>query len=387
VHIGIDAHTIGARQAGNETYVKNLIPALAELDSVNRYTLFFAQRQAAEEWRLRFANFSVQLVPAPTPIVRVPVALAFELRRRPVDVLHVQFTAPPFCRVPVVATIHDLSFEHLPETFTRRGRFQLRLTVRRTARLAARVATASDYSRQDLIRTYGLRPEKVVVTYYGVDSRYTPNPASDREAPEARRRFRIERDFVLAVGSLQPRKNLVRLIHAYARLRAEQKGFAHQLVIVGRPLWLFREVFAEIERQPWARDIIVTGYVADEELPVLYRAAAVLVYPSLLEGFGLPPLEAMACGTPVVASSTSCFPEILGDAAVLVDPYDEVALARAILTSVSDGRLRTQLREAGLARVRRFTWRATAEKTLALYRESLRVRAQSLQRPAASTLR
>ncbi len=387
VHIGIDAHTIGARQAGNETYVKNLIPALAELDSVNRYTLFFAQKQAAEEWRLRFANFSVQLVPAPTPIVRVPVALAFELRRRPVDVLHVQFTAPPFCRVPVVATIHDLSFEHLPETFTRRGRFQLRLTVRRTARLAARVATASDYSRQDLIRTYRLRPEKVVVTYYGVDSRYTPNPASDREAPEARRRFRIERDFVLAVGSLQPRKNLVRLIHAYARLRAEQKGFTHQLVIVGRPLWLFREIFAEIERQPWARDIIVTGYVADEELPALYRAAAVLVYPSLLEGFGLPPLEAMACGTPVVASSTSCFPEILGDAAVLVDPYDEAALARAILTSVSDGRLRAQLREAGLARARRFTWRATAEKTLALYRESLRVPAQSLQRPAGSTLR
>ncbi len=387
VHIGIDAHTIGARQAGNETYVKNLIPALAELDSENRYTLFFTQKQAADEWRSRFANFSVQLILAPTPIVRVPVALALELRRRPVDVLHVQFTAPPFCRVPVVATIHDLSFEHLPETFTRRGRFQLRLTVRSTAQLAARVATASDYSRQDLIRTYGLRPEKIAVTYYRVDSRYTPNPASDKETPEARRRFRIERDFVLAVGSLQPRKNLVRLIHAYARLRAEQEGFAHQLVIVGRPLWLFREVFAAIERQPWARDIIVTGYVADEELPVLYRAAAVLVYPSLLEGFGLPPLEAMACGTPVVASSTSCFPEILGDAAVLVDPYDEVALARAILTSVSDERLRGQLREAGLARARRFTWRATAEKTLALYRESLRVPAQSLQRPAGSTLR
>ncbi|HYE74446.1 MAG TPA: glycosyltransferase, partial [Blastocatellia bacterium] len=141
MHIGIDAHAIGSQQGGNETYIKNLISELAEIDRENLYTLYFTDREASEEWRGRYDNFKVRLLPPPTPLVRVPVALAFELRRRPVDVLHVQFTAPPFCRVPVVTTIHDLAFEHHPKTFTRRGRTQLKLTVRRTARRAAHILT------------------------------------------------------------------------------------------------------------------------------------------------------------------------------------------------------------------------------------------------------
>jgi glycosyltransferase involved in cell wall biosynthesis len=369
MHIGIDAHAIGAQQGGNETYIRNLIAALAELDGEHRYTLFFADAPAAREWQGRYRNFAVRLLPPPTPIVRVPVALAFELRRRPVDVLHVQYTAPPFCPAPVITTIHDLAFEHLPETFTRRGQMQLRLTVRRTARRAARVITVSEYSRQDIIRTYRLAPEKVLVTYCGLEARFTPHPETSGEAAAVRRRFGIERDFLLAVGSLQPRKNLARLVRAYARLRAERADFTPQLVITGRRLWLSGETFAEIERACLKNDVIVTGYAADEELPALYRAATALIYPSLFEGFGLPPLEAMACGTPVVTSSTSCFPEILGDAAVMVDPYDEAALARAMLAVIGDEDLRARLRAAGRARAQRFTWRAAAEKTLALYRE------------------
>ena len=143
LHIGIDAHAIGARQGGNETYIRQLILALAELDQENRYSIYLAEREAVEEWRSLFAraypNFSVRRLPRPTPIVRAPVALAVELRRRPVDLLHVQYTAPPFCPVPVVATIHDLAFEHHPETFTRRGSWQMKLTVRRTARVSALV--------------------------------------------------------------------------------------------------------------------------------------------------------------------------------------------------------------------------------------------------------
>src|SRR2546426_11321919 len=141
MHIGIDAHAIGARQGGNETYITNLIKSLAEIDGDNLYTLYLANVAAAAQWREEFTNrhmnFSVRLLPPPTPLVRVPVYLTYELFRRPVDVLHVQYTAPPFCRVPVVVTIHDLAFERMPETFTRRGRFQLKLTVRRTAKKAA----------------------------------------------------------------------------------------------------------------------------------------------------------------------------------------------------------------------------------------------------------
>ena len=374
MHIGIDAHAIGARQGGNETYIKNLIKALAELDGENRYTLYLANAEAAASWRSdftrRFGNFEVRLLPPPTPLIRVPVALAFDLRFRPVDVLHVQFTAPPFCPVPVIATIHDLAFEHLPETFTRRGSLQLKITVRRTAKKAARVATVSEYSRQDLIRTYRLPPEKVVVTHNGIEPHFTPQPRSADEAESLRRRLGIGRDFILAVGSLQPRKNLIRLMRAYSKLRSEQASFHHQLVIVGRQLWLADGIFEEVQRQPWAQDVILTGYVADEDLPALYRAATAFVYPSLFEGFGLPPVEAMACGTPVVTSNTSSLPEVVGEAAVLVDPYDEQDLIRALLKIVNDHSLRAQLRERGLAQAQKFTWRAAAEKTLELYRDS-----------------
>jgi glycosyltransferase involved in cell wall biosynthesis len=374
MQIGIDAHAIGAQQGGNETYIRNLIKALAAIDSENRYTIYLAQPDAAVEWREGFArqfpNFSIRLLPKPTPIVRVPVFLAYELRRRPVDVLHVQYTAPPFCPAPVVATIHDLAFEHLPETFTRRGSLQLKLTVRRTARRAARIATVSEYSRQDLLRTYGLPPEKVVVTYNGVESHFTPDPAGPDEAAAIRARFQIGREYLLAVGSLQPRKNLVRLIRTYAKLRAERPGFTPQLVIVGRKLWLADSIFDEVKRQPWADDVILTGYVTDADLPALYRGAAAFVYPSIFEGFGLPPLEAMACGTPVVTSNTSSLPEVTGDAALLVDPHSEDQIADALLQITGNEALRSRLRAAGLEQAKRFTWRDAAARTLQLYRES-----------------
>ncbi|MBS1790538.1 MAG: glycosyltransferase family 4 protein [Acidobacteria bacterium] len=377
MHIGIDAHAIGAQQGGNETYIRGLIRALAAIDDRNRYTIYLAEVDAAAEWRETFVrrhpNFEVQLLPKPTPLVRVPVFLTYELRHRPVDVLHVQYTAPPFCPIPVVATIHDLAFEHLPETFTRRGSLQLKLTVRRTAQKAARIATVSEYSRQDLLRTYKLPPEKVAVTYNGVEPHFTPQTQFN-EAVELKQQFGIDRDFLLAVGSLQPRKNLVRLIRAYTKLRAENESFSPQLVIVGRKLWLAEEIFAEIRRQRWAKDVILTGYVSDQDLPKLYRQATAFVYPSLFEGFGLPPVEAMACGTPVITSDVSSLPEVTGKAALLIDPQNQASIELALLQITRDQELREQLRELGIEQAKKFTWQAAAEKTLRLYQESFEAR-------------
>jgi glycosyltransferase involved in cell wall biosynthesis len=282
----------------------------------------------------------------------------------------VQYTAPPFCPVPIVATIHDLAFEHLPETFTRRGSLQLKLTVRRTARKAARIATVSEYSRQDILRTYELPPEKVVVTYNGVEPHFSPRPNSADESSQIRRRFGVERDYILAVGSLQPRKNLIRLIRAYVRLRSQNPGFEYQLVIVGRKLWLAEEIFDEVKKQKWANDVVLTGYVADEDLPALYRSATAFVYPSIFEGFGLPPLEAMACGTPVVTSNTSSLPEVVDDAALLINPYDEQDLSNALTRIAGDELLQARLRKQGIEQAKKFTWREAAEKTLQIYRES-----------------
>lgn len=376
MHIGIDAHAIGRQQGGNETYIRGLIRALAEIDGQNRYSIYLANAEAATEWRdvfcQQFPNFNVRLLPPPTPLVKVPLILTYDLRRHPVDVLHVQYTAPPFCPAPVVATIHDLAFEHMPETFTRRGSLQLKLTVRRTARRAAKIATVSEYSRQDILRTYKLPPEKITVTYNGIEPHFTEQTESVTEAKDVRQRFGIERDFLLAVGSLQPRKNLVRLIRVYSQLRSENPDFAPQLVIVGRKLWLADEIFAEIRQQRWADDVILTGYVPDQDLPKLYRAATAFVYPSLFEGFGLPPLEAMACGTPVVTSNVSSLPEVTGEAALLIDPKNESDLAAALLRITSDQNLRTQLQERGIEQAKKFTWRTAAETTLQLYREACR---------------
>ena len=368
MNIGIDAHAIGARQGGNETYIKNLILALAEIDQENQYTLYLSEAAAAPEWRDRYPNFAVRLLPAPTPLVRVPLALAFELRRRPVDVLHVQYTAPPFCPAPVVTTIHDLAFEHLPETFTRRGKAQLRLTVRHTAKLAAHIVTVSEFSRQDIIKTYRMPPGKVTVTHNGYEAYFSPQIATPDEAKTIRQKFKITGEYLLAVGSVQPRKNLVRLLRAYATLREQHAEFQLQLVIVGRKLWLYQEILREIQQQKFAPDVIVTDYVSDKDLPALYRSATALVYPSLFEGFGLPPLEAMACGTPVITSNTSSLPEVVANAAILVDPYNENDIAGAMLKIAFDEQLKLRLREQGMARARHFTWRAAAEKTLAIYR-------------------
>ncbi|MGE0884441.1 MAG: glycosyltransferase family 4 protein [Blastocatellales bacterium] len=374
MHIGIDAHAIGRQQGGNETYIRGLIRALAEIDGRNRYSIYLADAEAAAEWRdgfcQQFSNFNVRLLPPPTPLVKVPLILTYDLRRHPVDVLHVQYTAPPFCPAPVVATIHDLAFEHMPETFTRRGSLQLKLTVRRTARRAAKIATVSEYSRQDILRTYKLPPEKITVTYNGIESHFTEQTESEAEAKDVRQRFGIEGDFLLAVGSLQPRKNLVRLIRVYSQLRSENPDFAPQLVIVGRKLWLADEIFAEIRQQRWADDVILTGYVPDQDLPKLYRAATAFVYPSLFEGFGLPPLEAMACGTPVLTSNVSSLPEVTGEAALLIDPKNESELAAALLRITDDHNLRAQLRRRGIEQAKKFTWRTAAETTLQLYLEA-----------------
>ena len=409
LHIGIDAHSIGARQGGNETYIRNLIIGLSRLDRDNRYTIYLASRQAAAEWSARFAdeapNFAVRILPPPTPIVRAPVALAFELRRRPVDLLHVQYTAPPFCPVPFVATIHDLAFEHYPETFTRRGSWQLRLTVRRTARRAARILTVSEFSRQDLLNTYNLPREKVVVTWNGIEPGFHPlNPLNTINrgstlAPEQRlslaeslatiepqpkieqliedestrigAKYGLRGGYLLALGSLQPRKNLPRLIRAYAGLRRHRPELNPQLVIAGRELWLTNEIFraldAEIGDAPWRSDIVFTGYVPDADLPALYRGASVLVYPSIFEGFGLPPVEAMACGTPVVTSQAGSLGEICGAAARYIDPFDVDSIERGIFDLLTDKAERMRLISAGIERARQFDWSGTAEKTLAVY--------------------
>jgi len=367
VRIAIDAHSVGANLGGNETYATNLIEALAEIDTQNLYTLYVTKQSAVDRFTKRWPNFQVRLTLPHTPLVRIPLTLSRELRRNPVDLLHVQYTAPPFARCPVISTIHDLAFEHLPETFNRRSWMQLRMTVRRTARMAAHLLTLSESSKQDLIQTYGIPGTRITVTPAAAANAL--RPVSDAtELAAVRRQYGIQPNYILSLSSIQPRKNLPRLIEAYGLLRRTRpESRFPQLVIAGKRGWLESETLRAAQKSQWARDIVFTGYVPDEQLAALYSGALCFVYPSYFEGFGLPVLEAMQCGAPVIAGDRTSLPEIVSDAGLLVDPHDVQALATAIAELVDHEDRRNEFSNRGLHRAKQFTWKKTAEATLEVY--------------------
>jgi glycosyltransferase involved in cell wall biosynthesis len=370
LRIAIDAHSVGTELGGNESYATNLIKALAEIDSVNHYTLYVTRREALERFHNRWPNFTVRATLPHTPLIRIPLTLSAELRKNPVDVLHVQFTAPPFAPCPVVATIHDLAFEHLSQTFKRRSSMQLRLTVRRTARSAAQIITLSEYSRRDIMETYGIAPERISVTPASAPASFAP-VTEEKELARVRDLYGIKGDYVLSVGAIQPRKNLSRLIAAYSSLRSAQPGGKlPQLVLVGKCAWLYNETLRTIKDLGVSNSVVLTGYVPEDHLPALYSGALFFVYPSYFEGFGLPPLEAMKCGAAVIVGNKTSLPEIVGDAGVLVDPFDVNDIACAMERLMRDSTFRSHLRAKGLERAKLFDWRETARRTLAIYKKA-----------------
>ena len=373
MRIAIDAHSVGNKLGGNESYAKNLIEALAEIDGVNQYTIFVTRREARERFSNRWPNFQVRTTPPHTPFVRIPLTLSAELRRNRVDVLHVQFTAPPFSPCPVVVSIHDLSFEHLPQTFKRRSRMQLRLTVRRSARNAAQVIALSEHTRADLIDTYNLRPEKVNVVPLAAPDAFAP-VRDDNELQRVRQIYGIDGSYILSVGSIQPRKNLRRLIEAYSLLQQQQSECKlPQLVLVGKNAWLYDETLQLLKDRDVGASIVLTGYVPESDLPALYSGALCFVYPSYFEGFGLPPLEAMKCGAAVIVGNKTSLPEVVGDAALMIDPFDVNSIAAAIQKVISDSDFRSELRVKGIQRAKQFDWKETARRTLAVYEKAFAI--------------
>jgi len=367
MHIAIDAHSVGTGLAGNETYAANLVEALAAVDGENRYTVYVTRAEAFERFAGRWPNVGVRKTLPHAPLLRVPFTLSAELRRRPVDVLHVQYTAPPLAPCPVVVTVHDLSFEHLPETFKRRSWMQLRLTVRRTVRRAAHVIAPSEFTRRDLIETYKLDPARVSAIPLAASPRFEPVEDAG-EIERVRRLYGLEGEYILAVGSIQPRKNLARLIRAYSGLRRERgRSNLPKLALVGKQAWLYGETLDAIEEAGVRDSVVLTGYVSEGDLPALYTGALCFAYPSYFEGFGLPPLEAMRCGAPVLTGNLTSLPEVVGDAGLTVDPFDIDALARALARLIDDGALRAELRARGIRRARAFDWRDTARMTLQVY--------------------
>jgi glycosyltransferase involved in cell wall biosynthesis len=283
----------------------------------------------------------------------------------PIDLFHApDFTLPPtFQRTRTLLTVHDLSFVRDPEAALPVLRAYLNNVVPRSVARADHVIADSAATRDDLVALYGTPPAKISVLYSGVNRVF--QPVRDPSVLGAvRERYRLgHAPFVLGVGTLQPRKNYARLIQALAR----QPDPELRLVIAGGKGWLYDSIFAEVERCGLQGRVVFPGFVADEDLPALYSAARVYAYPSTYEGFGLPLLEAYACGTPVVTSTASCLPEVAGDAALLVAPTDVDALAAALHQAASDEVLRARMIARGFERVKAFTWERSARQLLEIY--------------------
>lgn len=369
LRIAIDAHTVGTKLGGNESYAVNLIEALAQIDSTNNYTIYVTTNEARDRFSNRWPNFKVRSTLPHTPLIRIPLTLSAELRKHPVDVLHVQFTAPPFCPCPFVVSIHDLSFEHLPQTFNRRSRTQLRLTVRHSARRAARILSLSQHTRSDIMETYGIEPNRIEAIPLAAPDHFC-RVNDKRELQRVRHNYGIEGDYILSVGSIQPRKNLARLIKAYAQLRGDcSADKLPKLVLVGKCAWLYDETLRALDQVGVKDSVVLTGYVPESDLPAIYSSALCFVYPSYFEGFGLPPLEAMKCGIPVVVGNQTSLPEVVGNAGLTVDPFDVDAIAGAIRRLMNDSALRAELSQKGQERASTFTWRETARRTLQIYQD------------------
>ena len=368
MRIAIDAHAIGSKLTGNERYIQNVGERLLKLDDKNEYFFFFSEEEARRRWENRMPNLHTRLV-SQNPYRRLGLDLILQLRALRPDVFHYQYTGPLLHVSPEIVTIHDVSFERHPEFFDTGECLRLKVTVRRAARAARKVITGSEFSKAEIVHFLKVPEHKIKVIYNGVGSEF--QRLEDLDAIRTSlERYAIRQPYLLVVGDICRRKNQQAIVRGFARWLSRNKGCEHRLVMVGKRKAYAEELLAEAARLGLADDrLLLPGFVPDEDLPCLYSGAELLLNTSLYEGFGLPLIEAMQCGLPVIASRASCFPEIAGDAARYVDPANPDDLADAIGEVLGDGALRHELIRAGLARAQRFRWDATARQTLEAYYE------------------
>jgi len=376
MRIGIDYTAAVRQRAGIGRYTRELMAALLRLESSHGYSLFAAVGGLkTRDWRSGIENLQSLISDLrfqPIPITddwlhrlwqRLRLPIPVEVITGPLDVFYSpDFVLPPTRRgTRTLLTVHDLSFLYYPDAFVPSLREYLERVVPRSVARADRVLADSQATCTDLITHFGAPPEKVQVLYSGVDARFCPEKERG-EQERLRDKYGIESPYVLSLGTLQPRKNYVRLIKAFANLPLANL----RLYIAGGRGWLYEDIFAEAQKH--GDRVHVLGFVDDADLPALYRGAALFAFPSLYEGFGIPPLEAMACGIPVVCSNASSLPEVAGDAALMVDPFDVDALAEAMARALEDTDLQQEMVAKGLAQAEQFTWEKAARQLLGLFK-------------------
>jgi glycosyltransferase involved in cell wall biosynthesis len=367
VRIGIDARKL--HDFGIGTYIRNLLRQLSRLDRQTDFVVLCrpddrdALASLGENFRAvseTAGNYSI------AEQVKVPLAL----KREGVTLFHApHYVLPPLVRCKSVVTIHDCIHLMFPQYLpSRMALSYARTSIGLAARRATRVMTVSESSKRDILRFVDTQPDKIDVIYNAYDERFGVEPREE-DVVRVRERFQLHDEFVLYAGNVKPHKNVERLIQAFHLVR--QRGLDHlKLVIIGDEVSRYAALRRAVHKHQLHKYVRFLGYLPEETLAVMYRLAGVFVFPSLYEGFGLPPLEAMASGTPVVTSNVSSLPEVAGDAAVLVDPYDPAAIADGIATVLTDERVRRDLRAKGLARARQFSWESSVRRVRDIYLEA-----------------
>ena len=363
MRIGIDAHMIGKREGGNETYVRNLINSLARIDDKNCYVIFVTDKKSAKSLNFCNRNFVIDTI-SPNNIYRLGVQFYNKQKKHCLDLMHFTYHMPLILQSKSIITIHDLSFKKHPNFFNFKNRLIFSAFGKLSAEKADSIITVSNSSKRDIIEFYHIVENKVWVTYLAANEDYINLDKNRFEV--IREKYKIDSKFVLSIGSFEPKKNLWILLKAFKKIITEN-AIEHHLLIVHRDMVGINEAFRQMKLLDILDRSNMIPYVDSQDLPYLYALADVFVYPSIYEGFGLPVLEAMTSGVPVVCSNTSSLPEVVNDSALTFDPYDVKGLSKAMLTIIKNPILRQRMIQKGIIRARQFSWDKTAYQTLMVY--------------------
>jgi len=367
MRIGIDLHTINDFMQGSRTYIYNVTKSLLRMDSENEYYLYFTKKASDFKEIFQGRNVHIKRIFPSTRIIRLPIAFPVKLAGDRVDVFHCQYMGPPFSVTPYVVTLHDILHEIYPEFYPNSLRFFMSLFYPFSARRAAKVLTVSEYCKNAIVNMYRVPEEKVEVIYNGVSNEF--KPIKDKSLIDSvKKKYGILSKYILFVGRLEPRKNIPGLIKAFYSLKVHH-NIPHQLVVVGMRDFKYHKISETVKHLKLTEDIVFTGRIEQEDLSVIYNGADLFVFPSFGEGFGIPPLEAMACGIPVITSNTTALPEVVGDAGIMINPWKNEELSETMYKVLSDSSLQSKMKNRGLERSKLFSWSRTAEKVLRVYEE------------------
>jgi glycosyltransferase involved in cell wall biosynthesis len=365
MRVAIDARKL--HDFGIGTYIRNLLRQLARIDHDTEYVLLCGEADLGVAAQLG-PNFRAVLEPSPNYSIREQLHVPWVLRRERPDLFHApHYVLPAGVHCRSVVTIHDCIHLMFPQYLpSKMALAYARAQMWAAARRSHCILTVSDASKRDILQLFNVPPEKIVVVYNAIDSHFWITPEQETVA-RVRERYQLDHKFVLYVGNIKPHKNLVRLIEAFDELRRGDLEDL-KLLIIGDEISKLPGLRRAVHRHKLHKHVRFLGYLPDDQLAVLYRMASVFAFPSLYEGFGLPPLEAMASGTPVVTSNISSLPEVVGDAAVLVDPYDVGSIVDGLRRVLTDPARAEEMRRKGLIRAREFSWERSVAKTLEVYR-------------------